>query len=131
MTDQRWWIPSSVLDSAPLQAHLLPPGADGAGGSALCGERRRSWAQTTPCGVKSYCHACQALGGRRQRGVAAVSESRGAALNAARWCLRRVDHRPGEPLDDLPAELREMARGELRELLDMLLEDPGEARRVA
>lgn len=111
----QWWIPTSVTTTKTIQAHLLRPGADGVGDSALCGRRHREWAQTTDTGVTSYCHACDVLGGvRRVSTRGAIPESRAAGLVAAGWCLRH-----GHGTDTL------------LDLLGALLENPAGAARPA
>lgn len=110
----RWWLPTAVLSTRSVQAHLLPPGADGSRGAAVCGEGRSGWMPVDPAGVRSFCHACQVRGGVRPVGEDTVGESRAAALVAAGWCAR----------EGLGAE-------ELRDLLDALLEHPAEARRTS
>jgi hypothetical protein len=45
-------------------------------------------------------------------------QRRGAGVVAADWCLRKAGLERGEPLGDLPPQLREMAATDLREILD-------------
>jgi hypothetical protein len=49
-------------------------------------------------------------------------QKRGAAKVMAGYCLRQTGLRPGEPLADLPEELRAMARADLVELLAALVD---------
>ena len=114
MTTGQWWLPAAQITTRTIHAHLLPPGATGSRGAALCGEGRSRWVPVGTDAVRHYCHACQVRGGRRPVGTAAVGESRQAALAAAGWCLH---HGHGPEV--------------LADLLDALLEHPGQARRAS
>lgn len=112
-----WWAPTSIHTHRKVRAHLLPDGATGGRGSALCGETRIGW---VPVGADSmtHCNTCQVVGHGTGRRSATRSEARSAALVAASYCLDQ----------DLDAEdLREL----LGELLGALLDNPGEARRAS
>lgn len=108
-----WWAPTSMHTHRKVRAHLLPNGATGTRGSALCGETRAGW-QPIDADSLTHCRACEVIGNGTGRRSATRSEARSAALVAAGFCLDQ----------GLGAE-------ELRELLSALLDNPGEARRAS
>lgn len=57
-------------------------------------------------------------------------QRRGAGVVAAGWCLRNAGLDRGEPLENLPPELREAAAGDLQKILEALFAEPSKRRPV-
>ena len=109
-----WWVPAS-LNIRGARAHLLPPGATGGRCTPVCGrEGHIQWLPLPSESPRSRCHACEVLGGGPLDTVLTTDQAQRVGLVAASWCRR---HGHGKEV--------------LRELLWMLLERPGEARRAS